>query len=126
MSIDPPLPAVSRPSNRTTIPWFVSDTQRAIAPSSLDIGFRSSSYSSSLSLVFPLIQRPHCAWRCGTRRRRLEPPAHTVHRARMTDQLLRVVLTALHRLLKLNWRVRRPRMFGAPALALTPERQDIP
>jgi 8-oxo-dGTP pyrophosphatase MutT (NUDIX family) len=43
----------------------------------------------------------------------------------MIDQLLRVVLTALHRLLKLNWRVRRPRTFGAHALALTPERKVI-
>ena len=38
-----------------------------------------------------------------------------------TDRLLRIVLTAAHGVLKLNWRVRRPRTFGAHALALTPE-----
>lgn len=34
--------------------------------------------------------------------------------------ILRLVLGALHRLLKLVWFVRRPRTFGAHALALTP------
>lgn len=38
---------------------------------------------------------------------------------------LRIVLTAAHGLLKLNWLLRRPRTFGAHALALTPERQII-
>jgi len=37
-----------------------------------------------------------------------------------TDRLLRIPLTAAHRLLKLGWFVRRPRTFGAHALALTP------
>ena len=44
---------------------------------------------------------------------------------RVTDQALRLVLTGAHRLLKLNWLVRRPRTFGAHALALTPERNVI-
>jgi len=38
---------------------------------------------------------------------------------------LRLALTGAHRLLKLNWLVRRPRTFGAHALALTPERKVI-
>ena len=42
-----------------------------------------------------------------------------------TDRLLRSLLTAVHRLLKLNWFVRRPRTFGAHALAFTPERKVI-
>jgi 8-oxo-dGTP pyrophosphatase MutT (NUDIX family) len=37
-----------------------------------------------------------------------------------TDDLLRVPLTAVHRLLKLGWFVRRPRTFGAHAVAVTP------
>ena len=44
---------------------------------------------------------------------------------RMIDRALRLVLTGVHRLLKLNWLVRRPRTFGAHALALTPERKVI-
>ena len=43
----------------------------------------------------------------------------------MTDQALRLALTGVHRLLNLNWLVRRPRTFGAHALALTPERKVI-
>ena len=43
----------------------------------------------------------------------------------LADKLLRVALTALHQLLKLNWFVRRPRTFGAHALALTPERRIV-
>ena len=39
--------------------------------------------------------------------------------------MLRLVLTASHQLLKLGWFVRRPRTFGAHALALTPERKLI-
>jgi 8-oxo-dGTP pyrophosphatase MutT (NUDIX family) len=39
--------------------------------------------------------------------------------------ILRLVLGALHRLLKLAWFVRRPRTFGAHALALTPEGRVI-
>jgi 8-oxo-dGTP pyrophosphatase MutT (NUDIX family) len=34
--------------------------------------------------------------------------------------ILRLLLTAAHSLLRLNWLVRRPRTFGAHALALTP------
>jgi 8-oxo-dGTP pyrophosphatase MutT (NUDIX family) len=36
------------------------------------------------------------------------------------NSILRLLLTTLHRLLKLFWFVRRPRTFGAHALALTP------
>jgi 8-oxo-dGTP pyrophosphatase MutT (NUDIX family) len=39
----------------------------------------------------------------------------------LTDRVLRVVLRSVHRLLKLGWFVRRPRTFGAHALAFTPE-----
>jgi 8-oxo-dGTP pyrophosphatase MutT (NUDIX family) len=44
---------------------------------------------------------------------------------RLTDKVLRIVLTGVHRLFKLNWFVRRPRTFGAHALALTPDRKVI-
>lgn len=43
----------------------------------------------------------------------------------LPDKLLRVVLTAGHQLLKAGWFVRRPRTFGAHALALTPTRKLI-
>ena len=49
---------------------------------------------------------------------RMEPP-------RLTDRALRILLGAAHRLLKLNWFVRRPRTFGAHALALTPDRKVV-
>ena len=39
--------------------------------------------------------------------------------------LLRLLLTALHRVLKLGWFIRRPRTFGVHALALTPEGKMI-
>ena len=42
-----------------------------------------------------------------------------------TDKPLRLLLTGVHQLLKLNWLVRQPRTFGAHALALTPERKII-
>jgi 8-oxo-dGTP pyrophosphatase MutT (NUDIX family) len=41
------------------------------------------------------------------------------------DPLLRAVLTVGHKLLKTGWSIRRPRTFGAHALALTPERKVI-
>lgn len=41
------------------------------------------------------------------------------------DALLRTILTAGHRLLKAGWFIRRPRTFGAHALALTPERKVV-
>ena len=41
------------------------------------------------------------------------------------DPLLRVALTAVHQLLRLNWLVRRPRTFGAHALPLTPDGKVI-
>jgi len=44
---------------------------------------------------------------------------------RWTDRLLRLVLTAAHQLLKLDWFFRRPRTFGAHALALTSARKVI-
>lgn len=43
----------------------------------------------------------------------------------MLDKLLRPAARAAHQLLKLVWFVRRPRTFGAHALALTPERKII-
>src|ERR1700752_1970952 len=43
----------------------------------------------------------------------------------MFNAFLRFVLTGLHGLFKLNWFVRRPRTFGAHALALTPEGKVI-
>src|SRR5262247_3437991 len=45
--------------------------------------------------------------------------------ALMFDRLLRVLITALHGLLRLGWFVRRPRTFGAHALALTPGSKAI-
>jgi 8-oxo-dGTP pyrophosphatase MutT (NUDIX family) len=39
--------------------------------------------------------------------------------------ILRLVLTAIHAVLKLNWLIRRPRTFGAHALALTPDDKVI-
>ena len=41
------------------------------------------------------------------------------------DHLVRPPLRLAHQLLKMNWFVRRPRTFGAHALALTPERKVI-
>jgi 8-oxo-dGTP pyrophosphatase MutT (NUDIX family) len=41
------------------------------------------------------------------------------------DRLFRVFAGAAHKLLKLNWFLRRPRTFGAHALALTPEGRII-
>lgn len=41
--------------------------------------------------------------------------------ASLSDRLLRPLLTGAHHLLKLAWFVRRPRTFGAHALALTPD-----
>jgi 8-oxo-dGTP pyrophosphatase MutT (NUDIX family) len=43
----------------------------------------------------------------------------------MFNAFLRLVITALHSLLRLGWFVRRPRTFGAHALALTPEGRAI-
>jgi 8-oxo-dGTP pyrophosphatase MutT (NUDIX family) len=45
--------------------------------------------------------------------------------AKVIDEVLRLLLTGAHRLLKLNWRMRRPRTFGAHALAFTPERRIV-
>ena len=41
------------------------------------------------------------------------------------DRPLRLTLTAAHKLMKAGWFVRRPRTFGAHAVALTPERKLI-
>jgi len=46
-------------------------------------------------------------------------------RRSLLDRTLRLPLRGLHALLKLNWFVRRPRTFGAHALALTPEGRII-
>ena len=43
----------------------------------------------------------------------------------VADAALRVILTGAHRILRAGWFVRRPRTFGAHALALTPERKLI-
>jgi len=43
----------------------------------------------------------------------------------LSDRILRPLFTAGHKLLKLIWFVRRPRTFGAHALALTRERKVI-
>ena len=44
---------------------------------------------------------------------------------RWYDGLLRIALTAAHKLLKAGWFVQRPRTLGAHALALTPERNVV-
>ena len=44
---------------------------------------------------------------------------------KLADTLLRWALTAIYQLLKAAWFVRRPRTFGAHALALTPDRKLI-
>jgi 8-oxo-dGTP pyrophosphatase MutT (NUDIX family) len=44
---------------------------------------------------------------------------------RLVNSLLRVLLTGLYQLLRTAWFVRRPRTYGAHALALTPERKII-
>jgi 8-oxo-dGTP pyrophosphatase MutT (NUDIX family) len=46
-------------------------------------------------------------------------------RPSIPDRVLRAAATAAHRLLRFNWLVRRPRTFGAHALALTPEGKVI-
>ena len=43
----------------------------------------------------------------------------------MFNAFLRLVITAAHGLLRLGWFIRRPRTFGAHALALTPEGKVI-
>jgi 8-oxo-dGTP pyrophosphatase MutT (NUDIX family) len=43
----------------------------------------------------------------------------------LADRLLRAIFTGAHHVLKAGWFVRRPRTFGAHALALTPERKLI-
>jgi len=44
---------------------------------------------------------------------------------RLTDPLLRIAVTGAHRAMALGWYVRRPRTFGAHALALTPRRKVV-
>jgi 8-oxo-dGTP pyrophosphatase MutT (NUDIX family) len=58
----------------------------------------------------------------------LEPPPKRINKvtvAQWTDKALRILATAAHSFLRLNWAMRRPRTFGAHALALTPERKLI-
>jgi 8-oxo-dGTP pyrophosphatase MutT (NUDIX family) len=43
----------------------------------------------------------------------------------LTNRILRVALTAAHKTLKAGWYVRRPRTYGAHAIALTPERRLV-
>ena len=49
----------------------------------------------------------------------MEPATRSVHKRGVTA-LLRLIFTAGHWLLRANWFVRRPRTFGAHALAFTP------
>jgi 8-oxo-dGTP pyrophosphatase MutT (NUDIX family) len=44
---------------------------------------------------------------------------------RVLDRILRVALTAAHTFLRAGWFLRRPRTFGAHALALTPEGRAV-
>jgi 8-oxo-dGTP pyrophosphatase MutT (NUDIX family) len=44
---------------------------------------------------------------------------------RWYDRPLRVALTAAHKLMKAGWFLRRPRTFGAHAIALTPDRNLV-
>lgn len=46
-------------------------------------------------------------------------------RPSLTDRLLRYGLTAVHRVMMMGWRIRRPRTFGAHALAFTPDRKVV-
>jgi len=43
----------------------------------------------------------------------------------LVDKALRLVLTGAHHLMKAGWFVRRPRTFGAHAIAFTPERRIV-
>src|SRR3982751_6790046 len=43
----------------------------------------------------------------------------------LADRLLRAIFTGAHHVLKAGWFVRRPRTFGAHALAFTPERKLV-
>ena len=43
----------------------------------------------------------------------------------VADSALRVIITGAHQILRIGWFMRRPRTFGAHALALTPERKLI-
>lgn len=45
--------------------------------------------------------------------------------SQIVDGVLRVALTAVHSLMKTGWFVRRPKTFGAHAIALTPEGRII-
>ena len=49
----------------------------------------------------------------------------SAHRPSLPDRALRAVLTAIHGLMILGWRVRRPRTFGAHALAFTKDRKVV-
>jgi 8-oxo-dGTP pyrophosphatase MutT (NUDIX family) len=43
----------------------------------------------------------------------------------LVDGALRLVLTGIHSLLKASWFLRRPKTFGAHAIALTPEKKLV-
>jgi 8-oxo-dGTP pyrophosphatase MutT (NUDIX family) len=90
----------------------------------LAIGFKSNSYCARLSSFLPVIGAPlnparfwHGAARIGTPRRAKDNEPVS----RLADRILRGALTSAHHALKLAWFVRRPRTFGAHAVALTPE-----
>jgi 8-oxo-dGTP pyrophosphatase MutT (NUDIX family) len=54
----------------------------------------------------------------------LEPPDQ-IPGSSWVDRPLRLLLTAAHSLLRVNWLVRRPRTFGAHAFAMTPLRKVV-
>jgi 8-oxo-dGTP pyrophosphatase MutT (NUDIX family) len=43
----------------------------------------------------------------------------------LTDRILRIALTAAHKAMKASWFVRRPRTYGAHAIAMTPKRKLV-
>ncbi|HEY7005428.1 MAG TPA: NUDIX domain-containing protein [Sphingomicrobium sp.] len=43
----------------------------------------------------------------------------------LVDPILRIGLTAAHKLMKAGWFIRRPRTYGAHAIALTPKRRIV-
>lgn len=55
----------------------------------------------------------------------MSPDKVTDARSSPANRALRIIAGALYKLLRFHWFVRRPRTFGAHALALTPERKII-
>lgn len=52
-------------------------------------------------------------------------PQPRVTRPSIVDRALRLILTAVYKVLRLSWRIRRPRTLGTHCLPLTPERKLI-